>query len=154
MEEGMRGKVTWLVVADGQRATVYHNTGPGKGLEIIPGLGGYQEVPKSSDIIGGAPGRMQGFAGGTGAMAMTSRTDPHELEEKRFTETLANEVNRAALEKQFDRLILAAPPRTLGILRKSLSSHATDRVIAELDKDLTKASRDDLAAQVDGHIAV
>jgi len=27
-------------------------------------------------------------------------------------------------------------------------------VIAELDKDLTKASRDDLAAQVDGHIAV
>jgi protein required for attachment to host cells len=152
MEECMRGKVTWLVVADGQRATVYHNSGPGKGLEIIPGMGGHQEVPKSSEIISDAPGRTQGFGGGNAAMA--PRNDPHELEEKRFTETLANEVNRAALDKQFDRLILAAPPRTLGILRKSLSSHATDRVIAELDKDLTKVSRDDLAAQVDGHIAV
>jgi protein required for attachment to host cells len=150
----MRGKVTWLVVADGQRATVYHNRGPGKGLEIIPGLGGHQEVPPSREMVSDAPGRMQGFAGATGATAMTSRTDPHELEEKRFTESLADTVNRAALEKQFDRLILAAPPRTLGILRKSLSSHATDRVIAELDKDLTKASRDDLATQVDGYIAV
>jgi protein required for attachment to host cells len=154
MEECMRGKITWLVVADGQRATVYHNSGPGKGLEIIPGMGGHQEVPKSSDLVSDAPGRMQGSAGGNGATAMTSRTDPHELEEKRFTEGVAEEVNRAALDKQFDRLILAAPPRTLGILRKSLSSHATDRVIAEFDKDLTKVSRDDLASHIDGHIAV
>ena len=149
----MRGKITWLVVADGQRATVYHNTGPNKGLEVIAGLGGHQEVPRSREIISAAPGRMQGF-GAHGAAPMTARTDPHELEEQRFTESLAADVNRAALEKQFDRLILAAPPRTLGILRKSLSSHATERVIAELDKDLTHASHADLAAQVDGHIVV
>jgi len=149
----MRAKITWIVVADGQRATVYHNDGPNKGLEIIPGLGGHQYTPPSHDMISDAPGRMQGF-GGSGAAPMTARTDPHELEEERFTERLADTVNRAALEKQFDRLILAAPPRTLGILRKALSTHATERVIAELDKDLTKASRTDLAAQLDGHIAV
>jgi protein required for attachment to host cells len=149
----MRGKITWIVVADGQRATVYNNSGPGKGLEIIPGLGGHQAVPKSREIISDAPGRMQGF-GAHGAAPMTARTDPHELEEQRFTEGLAEEVNRAALDKQFDRLILAAPPRTLGILRKSLSSHAADRVIAELDKDLTKTARADLAAHIDRHIAV
>jgi protein required for attachment to host cells len=149
----MRGTITWIVVADGQRATVYHNTGPGKGLEIIRGLGGYQDVPRSNEIISDAQGRMQGY-GAHGAAPMTARTDPHELEEQRFTESLAHDVNRAALQKQFDRLILAAPPRTLGILRKSLSSHAAERVIAELDKDLTKSSRADLAAQVDGHIVV
>jgi protein required for attachment to host cells len=153
MEEGMRGKVTWLVVADGQRATVYHNSGPGKGLEIIPGLGGHQEVPRNNEITSDASGRNRG-PGTSGAAPMDGGSNPHELEERRFTEGVAAEVNRAALDKQFDRLILAAPPRTLGILRKSLSSHASDRVIAELDKDLTKASRDDLAAQVDGHIAV
>jgi protein required for attachment to host cells len=149
----MRGTITWIVVADGQRATVYHNTGPGKGLEIIRGLGGHQDVPRNNEIISDAQGRMQGY-GGSGAAPMTARTDPHELEEQRFTESLAQDVNRAALQKQFDRLILAAPPRTLGILRKSLSAHATERVIAELDKDLTKSSRADLAAQVDGHIVV
>ena len=149
----MRGTITWIVVADGQRATVYHNTGPGKGLEIIRGLGGHQDVPRNNEIISDAQGRMQGY-GGSGAAPMTARTDPHELEEQRFTESLAQDVNRAALQKQFDRLILAAPPRTLGILRKSLSAHATERVIAELDKDLTKSSRADLAAQVDGQIVV
>jgi protein required for attachment to host cells len=153
MEEAMRGKVTWLVVADGQRATVYHNSGPGKGLEIIPGMGGHQEVPPSREIMSDAPGRNRG-AGASGAAPMDAGTNPHELEERRFTESLAEEVNRAALDKQFDRLILAAPPRTLGILRKSLSSHATDRVIAEFDKDLTKVSRDVLASHVEGHIAV
>jgi protein required for attachment to host cells len=149
----MRGKITWIVVADGQRATVYHHDGPSKGLEIIPGLGGHQEVSRSSEIISDAQGRMQGY-GGSGAAPMTARTDPHELEEARFTERVADAVNRAALEKQFDRLILAAPPRTLGILRKALSGHAAQRVIAELDKDLTRTSRSDLAAQLDRHIAV
>jgi len=149
----MRGKITWVLVADGQRATVYHNDGPGKGLEIIEGMGGHQEVPRSNEIISDASGRNRGPGGG-GAAPMDSGADPHELEEKRFTESVAGEVNRAALEKQFDRLILAAPPRTLGILRKSLSTHATERVIAELAKDLTKASRADLATHVDGHIAV
>lgn len=150
----MRGKITWVVVADGQRATVYHNDGPNKGLEIIEGMGGHRDGPRSSEIISDKSGRMPGMAGGTGAAALGRRSDPHELEEARFTEQLAEEVNRAALEKQFDRLILAAPPRTLGILRKALSDHATERVIAALDKDLTKVSRDDLAKQVGDHIAV
>jgi protein required for attachment to host cells len=100
------------------------------------------------------PGRMQGFAGASGAASMTARTDPHEQEEARFTEHLAGEINHAALEKQFDRLILAAPPRTLGILRKALSSHAAERVIAELDKDLTKNGPADLAVHLQDHLAV
>ena len=150
----MHAKITWIVVADGQRATVYNNDGPGKGLEIIPGMGGHRDGPRTHEMMSDKPGRDRGFAGASGAAAMTARTDPHELEEQRFTEALAEEVNRAALERKFARLILAAPPRTLGILRKSLSPHAKERVIAELDKDLTKASRDDLAAHVQRHIEV
>ncbi len=147
----MHGKITWVVVADGQHATVYHNDGPNKGLQVVDGLGGHRDGPRSHDLVTDKPGRVQGFASGG---AITARTDPHEHEEARFTLHLADEINHAALEKQFDQLILAAPPRTLGILRKSLSSHATERVIAELDKDLTKSSRDELAAHVDGHIVV
>ena len=150
----MHAKVTWVVVADGQRATVYHNDGPNKGLLVVDGLGGHRDGPRSHDLVSDKPGRMKGFAGAKGGASMTARTDPHEQEEARFTEHLAGEINHAALGKQFDRLILAAPPRTLGILRKSLSSHATERVIAELDKDLTKSSSAELAAHMDGHMVV
>jgi protein required for attachment to host cells len=154
MEEKMRGTITWVVVADGQRAAVFHNDGPGKGLQVIDGLGGHRHGARSHDMMSDKPGRMQGFAGASGATAMTARTDPHELAEARFTEHLADEINHAALEKRFDRLILAAPPRTLGILRKALSSHAAERVIAELDKDLTKSGPADLASHLQNHLAV
>ncbi|MDQ7249215.1 host attachment protein [Dongia sedimenti] len=150
----MRGKITWIVVADGQRATVYHNDGPNKGLQVIDGIGGHRDGARSHEMISDHAGRSQGFAGAHGASSMTPRTDPHEQEEARFTEHLAGEINHAALEKKFDRLILAAPPRTLGILRKALSSHATERVIAELDKDLTKNAPADIAAHVAEHLAV
>lgn len=150
----MRGKVTWVVVADGQRATVFHNDGPGKGLQVVDGLGGHRSGPRTHDMMSDKSGRTQGFAGASGGAAMTARVDPHEQEEARFTEHLAGEINHAALEKKFDRLILAAPPRTLGILRKALSEHASTRVIAELDKDLTKASPADLAGHIESHLAV
>lgn len=150
----MRGKITWVVVADGQRAAVFHNDGPGKGLQAVEGLGGARSGARSHDMVSDKPGRMQGFAGASGAASMTARTDPHELEEARFTEHLAGEINQAALEKRFDRLILAAPPRTLGILRQALSRHATERVVAELDKDLTKSDPADLAGHLEKHLAV
>ena len=150
----MHGKITWIVVADGQRASVFHNDGPGKGLQTVDGLGGARSGARSHDITSDKSGRMQGFAGASGGAAMGARTDPHELEEARFTEHLAGEINQAALEKRFDRLILAAPARTLGILRKTLSSHATERVIAELDKDLTKSKPADLANHLETFLAV
>ena len=150
----MRGKITWIVVADGQRASVFHNDGPGKGLQTVDGLGGERAGARSHDMVTDKPGRMQGFAGATGAAAMTARTDPHALEEARFTEQLAGEINQAALEKRFDRLILAAPPRTLGILRKALSDHAADRIMATLDKDLTKTAPADLASHLESHLVV
>jgi len=150
----MRPKITWIAVADGNRATVYLNNGPNRGLEIIPGRGGYQEVPPSREILSDSAGRMKGGAGARGAAPMNASADPHELEEARFAEQFAEEINRAALEQQFDRLILAAPPRTLGILRKSLSEKAGRRLIAEIDKDLTKISRDDLAARIADHLPV
>jgi protein required for attachment to host cells len=149
----MRPKITWIAVADGNRATVYQNSGPSRGLEIIPGRGGHQDVPPSHEILSDSAGRM-GSAGARGGAAMDAGADPHEREEARFAERFAEEINRAALEQQFDRLILAAPPRTLGILRKSLSEKATRRLTAEIDKDLTKTSRDDLAEHLADHLPV
>jgi protein required for attachment to host cells len=85
---------------------------------------------------------------------MAPRQDPHELEEQRFTEHVAAEINGAARMKKFERLILAAPPRTLGILRHALDAHARSLVSAELDKDLTKSTIPDLIEHLAPHLAV
>lgn len=150
----MHGKVTWILVADGQHATVYRHDGPGKGLLTVPEVGGSRAGLKAHDIMSDKPGRDRGFAGASGSAGMTPRSDPHEAEEQRFTEHVAGQLDAAAAAKKFERLILVAPPRTLGILRHALAAPTKKLVNAELDKDLTKSGIPDLAKHLEPHLAV
>ena len=151
----MRATVTWVLLADGQNAAVYANDGPGKGLERVPEFTERRAGPDSHDMMSDRAGhRFGGGTGKAGSGATLPRNDPHEFEEQRFTVDVAEKVNRAAAEKRFDRLIVAAPPRTLGHLRRALSRPAQERVMAELDKDLLKGSPSDIARHLEDHIAV
>ena len=150
----MHAKITWVVVADGQHAAVYHNDGPSRGLQAIPELGARREGTRTHDMMSDNVGRTAAGTHAHGATSMTPRTDPHELAEQRFTEGLAAQLNHAAAEKRFDHLILVAPPRTLGHLRHALSEPATKLVTAELHKDLTKGTTADLAKHLEEFLAV
>jgi protein required for attachment to host cells len=150
----MHAKVTWILVADGQHAAVYRNDGPGKGLQAVPGLGGQRTGARSHDMMSDKPGRDQGFAGASGSSGMTPRSDPHETAERHFTEGVARQLDAAATDRKYERLILVAPPRTLGILRQALAAPTLKLVSAELDKDLTKSPVTDLAKHLEAHLAV
>jgi protein required for attachment to host cells len=51
---------------------------------------------------------------------------------------LCGVLDRKLAERAFDRLVLVAPPATMGDLRASLSEQVRARVSAELVADLTK----------------
>ena len=56
----------------------------------------------------------------------------------RFARQLAEEINAAAAQDQFDRLVVVAPGRTLSEITRRLSQPATTRLARTLTKDLTK----------------
>src|SRR3546814_295020 len=85
---------------------------------------------------------------------MDSPSDSHREEKRRFADLLANHINAAALDRSYDRLILVAPPKTLGDLRQSLSKEAAAKLDGELPKDLTKVADHDLPAHLGSVIAV
>lgn len=64
-------------------------------------------------------------------------TDFHQLEEDRFAAEAAALLNARALRNEFESLIIVAPPRTLGELRKHYHQQVSDRLTGEVDKDLT-----------------
>ena len=66
-----------------------------------------------------------------------AQTDFHQLEEDRFAAEAAEMLKKRALANQFEKLIVIAPPRTLGELRKHYHKEVSQRLIGELDKDLT-----------------
>ncbi len=61
-----------------------------------------------------------------------------------FTARLAAVLDKACGEGQFDRLVLVAPPRSLGELRSLLSARVKKAVSHEVGKDLTNATPTEL----------
>jgi len=66
--------------------------------------------------------------------------DPLRLEQRNFTADLAERLDKACSAKQFDRIVLVAPKRSLGELRTLLSPRARKAVSHEVAKDLTASS--------------
>jgi protein required for attachment to host cells len=93
----------------------------------------------------GAPLAAQGgsnHALGGGAQFAASRgslgeTDFHQLEEDRFAADAAELLKKRALSNDYESLIVIAPPKTLGELRKHYHKEVSDRLTGELSKDLT-----------------
>lgn len=149
----MKPTRSWIVIADGARARILENTGPGKGLNPLPGEEMSKRLHPSRDINADRPGRTHDRMGPQ-RHAMEPPSDPHREEKRQFAEELAELLNTAARLNNFDRLVLVAPAKTLGDLRQSLDKQAAARVSGELPKDLTKVPDHELAGHLGEVIAV
>jgi protein required for attachment to host cells len=135
-EIDMKAKVTWILIADGAQARVLQNDGPGKGLSPVKGLTFEQEPLKNREIVTDRQGRSFSSVG-HGRSAYEPDVSPVEQREQRFVERVAEELDERRRNGDFDRLIIAADPTSLGNIRGSLSKQVQDAVVAELPKDLT-----------------
>lgn len=149
----MKATKTWILIADGARARVLENTGPGKGLSEVNGLEFSQEPLKNQDIVSDKPGRAFSSAG-YGRSGMEPPTDPADKREADFVAGLADVLDQKLQSGAFDRLIIAAAPQALGNLRKALSARVQEKVLAELAKDLTKIPNDGVHKHFEEVLAV
>ncbi len=138
---------TWILIADGARARIVKNTGPGRGVEADSNLVFRSEHRKLQEIMADKPGR--GFDSvGKGRHAMAYGTDAVREDERYFLQGLAERLEKEALADAYDRLILIAPPRALGDLRPFLSKPVRNRIHEEIAKDLTQLPNDRLAVHL------
>ena len=148
----MKKTLTWVLVADGGQAIIYSNDGPNRGLEPVPGHRYETELPMDRELRSDRPGR--GFDSGSGARhGISPPTDYHRLEKERFSEAIAETVEKAALAEEFDRLIVVAEPRTLGVLRDALGPHAKAKLIGDLDRNLTDRTAAQIAESIGNLLA-
>ena len=64
--------------------------------------------------------------------------DWHQIEEHRFTRKVAAAMEQVVRTGQVPALVVVAPPKTLAELRSVFHADVKSRVIAEINKDLTK----------------
>ena len=150
----MKKTVTYILVADGARARLYANHGVGKGLQPVSGATHKADLHHHDrEILTDKPGRAYNSVG-HGRSAIEPHTEWHRFEKHKFAREMAKVLDAAAASKAFDRLILVAPPATLGDLRMELGEATRKMVTAELPKDLTRHAEQELPQHLGPVLAV
>lgn len=124
-----------VLVADGRKMLFLRNEGDNAHPNLVVERAMEHMNPpdreQKTDLAGRAASRF-----GIGQSTM-GEVDFHELEEERFAAEAGDILRRRALANDFDSLIVIAPARTMGELRKHYHKEVTARLIGELGKDLT-----------------
>ena len=127
---------SFVLVADGQKMLFFRNEGDAEFLKLEVERKREQEIPADRDLKRDDAGRTFDASGGAGRSAY-EETDFHQLEEDRFAAQAAEMLKQRALRNEFESVIIVAPPRTLGELRKHYHKEVEKRIAGEIAKDLT-----------------
>ena len=127
---------TMVVVADGKKMLFFRNEGDSEYPKLEVERKREQENPADRDQRTDGPGRTFDSSGGAGRSAY-QEVDYHQLEEERFAAETADMLKKRALRNEFEQLIIVAPPKTLGELRKHYHKEVEKRLAGEVAKDLT-----------------
>ncbi len=126
----------FVLVADGKKMLFFRNQGDADFPKLEVERKREQDNPADRAQKSDAPGRAFDDSGGPGRSAY-QETDFHQLEEERFAAETAELLRKRALRNEFESLIIVAPPRTLGELRKHYHKEVEKRLAGEIAKDLT-----------------
>jgi len=88
---------------------------------------------------------------GGGRGSSYSETDWHEQSKQTFIRHAAGVLEEAAAARPGTGIVVIAPARALGELRKHYGRETGDRVLAEISKDLVRHMTDDIVAAIGAH---
>jgi len=133
---GYKTPRTWVLVADGHVARFFEKDKNG-----IHPIGEAFPDALETEITNKTVGRVASSGSGGIRHKYEPRLGEARQDEVYFIRQLSNWLDRAVQEGLFDRLALIAPPQALGELRQALKKPVRDRVVIEVNKDLTRLNR-------------
>jgi protein required for attachment to host cells len=133
----VKSERTWIVLADGAHAKVYQYSEEKPKFETVKDLSLEINLPRTHDIVSDRAGRSFESQGRT-RHAKSGRSDPHRELKRNLARKVADALKSSLTDKRYDKLVLVAPPVTLGDLRDALAKRVQARVIGEVAQDLIK----------------
>ena len=137
--------MSWILSANRSGARILEKQG--SVLTQLETIHHEQGRLRDGDIDSDAPGRA--FDRATAARhALSTSEAPHERVAKAFARELAERLRQGRLERRFERLVIAAEPHFLGLLRGALDTVTARMVVASVAKDLEQIPAEELAAHL------
>lgn len=119
---------TWIVVADGTEARLFHSEGQGDKFTLRQ-----VELMKPTDLLDDGPSGHR-----------PPESNQQSTDEATFAKQLSHRLNAAALKNEYEHLVLMADPQTLGQIRPQLHQETVRRIVREFGKTFTNASMEDI----------
>ncbi|MGD9722938.1 MAG: host attachment protein [Pirellulales bacterium] len=128
---------TWILVGDASRAKLFTVELPEQPWSLVEEFENASAHVTSKELSPTAPGKTK-MSGSTRSRhtALEPRTTPKEAELERFVQRLVDHLQLAAARREFDRLVLVAPPHFLGLVHAKLDKQTARQLAATIDKDL------------------
>ena len=126
-----------VFVGDGRKALFLRNDGDAKFPNLRTDRVFQEENPPTHEQGSDRPGRVS-EAAVAGRRSALEPTDWHDIEEHRFAQKVAAAMEQMVRANKVKALIVVAPPKTLAELRNAFHADVKARIVAEINKDLTK----------------
>ena len=129
-----------VLVADGKKVLFLRNHGDQNQIDLRTEAHDEREDRKDRDIKTDASGSAPVLRASGGAETHRpaySETDFHQQEEDRWVKEAAEELKKRALRNDYDALVVIAPPKALGTLRKELHKEVEKRIVLTLNKEMS-----------------
>jgi len=137
----------WILTGESSRATIYTMATRTADLEEVQCFSNTVARQHERDLTSDLPGK--GFDGKGGKQhGLTSKGSIKDNEILNFAKTLCNTLEDGRLQGQYKELVLCASPHFLGLLRQNLTVPTSRCIVAEIDKNMAKASSEEIRRQV------
>lgn len=131
----------WILVADRSRARLFAADADRSLSELESRLNPDGRA-RDRELVSDRASRMPEMAGrARGALEAASPED-HVAEQ--FARALCDTLERGRAQSAYERLVLVAPPEFLGWLRGTMGEHAATAIVAEINKNLTERSAEEI----------
>ncbi len=125
---------SFVLVADGRKSLFFRNEGDGDFPNLIVEEKEVHPNPAHHEQASDTAGQSMKTVDGRGGSM--EEVDFHQQEEDRFAAETAAMLKARALRSDYEALVVVAPPKTLGELRKHYHKEVERRLVAEVPKDL------------------
>ncbi len=137
----------WLVVCDARKMLFLSNGGTRERPSFSVEAEAKRSDRRDRELATDRPGRLDAPA--DGPRSAVEQTSFHDLEEDAFMAEVAERIAAAVNGGKLRSLVVAAPPRALGVLRRHYSEPVRKLLRAEIDSDFANMP----VAEIERHFA-
>ncbi len=142
-------KQSWLLVANGSEANIFHYLAEGKVLEEVGGLGNGTRRYKDEDLVTDRPGTMSGGGNNIyGQSSLTPEQSPTDRAKQDFARAIVDELDEARRADKLHSVDIIASPQMLGLLRDSMDSNLKKIVDRTVAKDGSEKNHEELLKMI------